>query len=293
MIKKASKKKSKNLLNTLPVGVKYMLIATLAFTLMQTVVKHLKPLHTFEITFFRSAITSLCCFIYLAYYRLPFIGNNQKILIARAFLGIISMTAFFFTLQWMPFGASVSLKYLSPIFAAIVAVLFLKEKIKRVQWLFLGMALAGVILLKGYDNRISIWGLGIGLLGAIAGGLIYPLIRRIGKSEHPMVIINYFMFIATILLGLLMLPYWTFPTTNEWLLLLLMGFAGFWAQVFMTKAFQAGEVNMIAPLKYLEVIYALLIGLIWYGEKYALLSFLGIVLILGGTLLNLRFKWQR
>ena len=89
-----------------------------------------------------------------------------------------------------------------------------------------------------------------------------------------------------------MLPYWTFPTTNEWFLLLLMGFAGFWAQVFMTKAFQSGEVNLIAPMKYLEVIYALLIGLIWYGEKYAMLSFLGIVLILLGTLLNLRFKWK-
>lgn len=278
---------------SMPIGVRLMFLATICFTIMQTLVKHLAPIHTLEIAFFRSAITSLCCFAYLLYFRLPIIGNNQKILIIRALLGIISMTSFFFTLQWMPFGASVSLKYLSPVFAAIVAFFILKEKIKPIQWGFLGMALVGVFLLKGFDSRISYWGLGIGLLGAISGGLIYPLIRHIGNKEHPIVIINYFMFIAAIVIGILMLSHWEYPTSEQWPLLIIMGLAGFFAQFFMTKAFQLGEVNLIAPLKYLEVVYALLIGLIWYSESYAFLSFLGIVLILVGMLLNLKYKAQR
>lgn len=254
-------------------GIQSMLIATIFFTVMQSFVKQLDGLHTFEITFFRSAITSICCFIYLGFYRLPIIGKNQKILVLRAILGIISMTSFFFTLQWMPFGAAVSLKYLSPVFAAIVALFLLKEKIKRIQWLFLIMALLGVLLLKGFDTRINLEGLTIGILGAVAGGLIYPLIRKIGKSEHPMIIINYFMFIATLVMGGLMVPFWRTPVTLEWLLLIGIGFSGFFAQVFMTKAFQVGAVSQIAPLKYLEVVYALLIGAIWYGEQYAFLSF--------------------
>jgi len=49
------------------------------------------------------------------------------------------MTSFFYTVQLMPFGASVSLKYLSPVFAAIFAIFLLKEKIKHLQWLFFGM----------------------------------------------------------------------------------------------------------------------------------------------------------
>lgn len=271
-------------------GIQLMFLATICFTIMQTFVKELKPMPTFEITFFRASISALCCFCYLIYYKLPLLGNNHKILFLRAFLGIISMISFFFTLQWMPFGAAVSIKYLSPIFAAIIAIFFLKEKIKPLQWLFFAMALTGVLLLKGFDGRINLFGVGIGLLGALAGGLIYPLIRKIGNSEHPMIIINYFMVTASIVTGLLMIPVWVNPTMQEWLLLITVGISGFAAQVFMTKAFQMEEVNIIAPMKYLEVVYALLIGLIWYGESYAFLSFIGILLIVVAMFLNVRYK---
>jgi len=278
--------------NFLTAGVRLMFFATLSFTIMQIFVKQLGNFHTFQITFFRSAVTSFCCFMYLWKHQLPVIGNHQKILFIRAILGIVSMTSFFFTLQWMPFGASVTLKYLSPIFAAIFAIFLLKEKIKLIQWLFFGMALMGVLLLKGFDTRINFIGLSIGILGALAGGLIYPIIRKIGKSEHPMVIINYFMFTASLVMGVLMIPFWETPMPFEWGYLLLLGVSGYYAQVFMTKAFQLEAVNIIAPMKYLEVIYALLIGFLWFGESYKLISFLGILLIFLGMFLNLTFKYR-
>ncbi len=271
-------------------GVQLMLLATFCFTIMQVFVKQLATLHTFQITFFRSAITSIFCFLYLWKHQLPFIGNHQKILFLRAFLGIVSMTSFFFTIQWMPFGASVTLKYLSPIFAAFFAIFLLKETVKPLQWLFFGMALTGVLLLKGFDSRIPLTALSIGILGAVAGGLIYPLIRKIGNTEHPMVIINYFMFTASLVTGILMLPFWKQPSSIEWLYLFLLGISGYFAQVFMTKAFQIEAVSKIAPMKYLEVIYALLIGFLWFGESYELISFFGILLIILGMFLNLRFK---
>lgn len=274
----------------LTAGVRLMIFATISFTIMQVFVKQLGNFHTFQITFFRSAVTSICCFIYLWKHQLPVIGNQQKILFIRAFLGIVSMTSFFFTLQWMPFGASVTLKYLSPIFAAIFAIFLLKEKIKPIQWLFFVMALSGVLLLKGFDTRINLMGLSIGILGAVAGGLIYPIIRKIGTSEHPMVIINYFMFTASVVMSLLMIPFWKSPTLIECSYLMLLGISGYYAQVFMTKAFQLEAVNIIAPMKYLEVIYALLIGFLWFGESYELISFLGILLIFLGMFLNLTFK---
>ena len=58
----------------------------------------------------------------------------------------------------------------------------------------------------------------------------------------------------------------------------------------MTKALQESEVNKIAPLKYIEVIFTIVIGLIWLKEIYTLLSILGIVLILIGLTLNTATK---
>ena len=81
----------------LTTGVKFVLLATLCFTVMQIIVKEAADLHTFQITFFRASVSSLFCFLYSGYYRLPILGNKHGILLLRAVLGIVSMTSFFLT----------------------------------------------------------------------------------------------------------------------------------------------------------------------------------------------------
>jgi len=267
-----------------------MLIATLGFTAMQVFVKELTNFHVFQIVFFRSSITALLCIAYLKSQQISLIGNQQKWLFLRALCGIISMTLFFLTIQRIPLGASVSLKYLSPIFTAIFAVVLIKERVKTIQWLFFSLALLGVFLLKGFDSRIDDLSFMMGIMGAIFGGLVYSIIRRIGNKEHSMVIVNYFMFSAAILGGLAMIPYWQTPTLYEWLMLIGMGFFGYFGQIYMTKAFQIEAASRVAPIKYMELIYSLIIGLVWFGEIYSLSSFFGILLILIGMIFNLMVR---
>jgi drug/metabolite transporter (DMT)-like permease len=58
----------------------------------------------------------------------------------------------------------------------------------------------------------------------------------------------------------------------------------------MTKAFQANETNLLAPLKYLEIIFTIIIGVFWFQEIYNLYTVLGIILILVGLIYNLFLK---
>jgi len=83
---------------------------------------------------------------------------------------------------------------------------------------------------------------------------------------------------------------WKIPNLKEWLLLLSLGVFGFVGQLFMTKAFQTNETNTVAPLKYLEVIFTLLIGLFWFEEIYNIYTLLGISLILLGLVYNIYLK---
>ena len=269
-----------------------MLVATLGFTVMQVFVKELSNFHVFQIVFFRSSITALLCIAYLRSKKISLVGNQQKFLFLRALCGIISMTLFFITVQRIPLGASVSLKYLSPIFTAIFAVIIIKERVKSIQWLFFVLALLGVFLLKGYDTRIDNLSFIMGILGALFGGLVYIIIRKIGSTEHSMVIVNYFMLSAAVLSGFAMIPYWQQPSFHEWLMLIGMGTVGYFGQIYMTKSFQIEAASRVAPVKYMELIYSLIIGLIWFGETYELLSLLGIVLILLGMIFNLMVKKQ-
>ena len=271
-------------------GVRYMLLAAFVFSALAALVKSLSHIHVLEILFFRSGTTALLCMFFLKRQKISFIGNNQKLLLLRTFFGMIGMACFFITLQRMPMGASVSLKYLSPIFTAVFAVLFLTEKVKPIQWLFFLGALAGVFLLKGFDARIDTLDLFLGILGAMAAGLVYVIIRKIGQSEHPIVIVNYYMLTAAILSGLAMIPFWQNPTLKEWIFLISLGILGYFGQVYMTKAFQIEAASRVAQIRYIEVIYSLIIGLIWFGEGYNFLSFLGILLILGNMVLNVVYK---
>ncbi|NET31306.1 MAG: EamA family transporter [Cyanothece sp. SIO1E1] len=282
--------KKRTSISWLTPGVRLMLLATFGFTIMQVFVKQLADFHVSQIVFFRSSITALFCLTLLRQKGVSILGKNRKLLVLRSICGIIAMTLFFITVQRMPLGASLSLKYLSPIFTAVFAVLLINEKVKPIQWLFFLTALAGVFLLKGFDTRIDLISLIMGIVGAIFGGLVYVVIRKIGHTEHPLVIVNYFMLSATLLSGITMIFFWQNPKPLEWGLLFGMGFFGYLGQLYMTRAFQAEAASRVAPVKYIEVVYSLVIGFLWFGESYSILAFAGILLILLSMILNLNFR---
>ncbi len=128
------------------------------------------------------------------------------------------------------------------------------------------------------------------LLASVLSGLVFVIISRIGKSEHPIVIVNYFMVFATVLGGVLSINNWVNPKGYELPFLMMLGVFGYFGQVFMTKAFQTASTNIVAPIKYFEVIYTATFGVFLFGEIYTLYSFLGIFLIIGGLILNILYK---
>lgn len=200
------------------------------------------------------------------------------------------MALFFMSIKYLPVATAVSLRYVAPIFAAIFAVLFLKEKTKPIQWLFFVMSFLGVLIIKGFDEHVNTFGLVLVLIAAVFSGLVYTIINKIGTGDHPVVIVNYFMMIATLVGGVLMINYWTNPVGIEWILLFSLGVFGFFGQLYMTKAFQTASTNQVAPLKYIEVIFTLMFGLLWFDEVYTIWSLVGIALIIGGLILNVYYK---
>ncbi len=267
-------------------GIAYMLWATVWFTAMQTIIKELNHIHLFEIIFFRSVVTSFGCMLFLKAKSISLKGNKQGLLVLRAFTGILSMVMFFSTIQSIPFGAALSLKYLAPIFTAIFAVIILRERLRPIQWFLFAIAFLGVMMLKGFDGRIDNINLLLGLGGAVFGGLTYIFIRMIGHRDHPLVIINYFMLSATVLAAIGMIPFWVNPSPFEWVLLIGMGSLGFGAQIYMTRAFQEDLASKVAPMKYMEIVFSLIIGFFWFGENFAWMAWIGIALIFVAMILN-------
>jgi drug/metabolite transporter (DMT)-like permease len=268
----------------------FMFFSTLAFAVMNGLVKYLIDFSAYQLVFFRSIGTLIITSSLLAYRKIPMLGNKRWLLITRGITGAISLLLFFSSLKYLQVGTAVTLRYLSPIFAAFFAVIWLRERIKPLQWLFFILAFAGVLVLNGFDSDLSLIGLGLVCLSALLMGLVFVVIAKIGKQDHPLVIINYFMAIGTLLGGLLSIGNWRNPVGAEWLLLATLGVVGFVGQLYMTKAFQIASTNQIAPLKYLEVIFTVMIGVFWFLEIYTLWSLLGIVMVMTGLTLNIVYK---
>jgi drug/metabolite transporter (DMT)-like permease len=271
-------------------AVYFMLLSTLAFTAMNGLLKFLTSYSAYQMVFFRSLGSLVFTFGFLLSRGIPVLGTHRKLLVLRGLVGSTSMVLFFMALHYIPLGSAVGLRYIAPIFAAIFAILLLREVVKPIQWLFFVISFLGVLVLKGMDRSIPLIGMVLVLVSSVFSGLVYIIIRRIGSREHPVVIVNYFMCIAAIIGGTGAIFDWRTPVGIDWLLLLSLGIFGYFGQLFMTKAFQMGETNLIAPLKYLEVFFAVIVGVVFLGEEYLVWSFAGMGMIITGLLLNLWYK---
>ncbi len=267
-----------------------MVLSTLAFAGMNGLLKFLTEYSGGQLVFFRSMGSLVFTFGYLIGKGIPILGTHRKLLITRGLFGASSMLFFFIALHYMPIGSAVALRYIAPIFAAIFAIFILKEKVRPMQWLFFALAFLGVLLLKGFDGSIPPIGLALVLIASVCSGLVYVVIRKIGSREHPVVIVNYFMCIATIIGGIASIFSWKTPSVPDLLLLLSLGVFGYFGQLFMTKAFQMGETNIIAPIKYIEVVFSILVGVGFLGETYSLWSIGGMAMIICGMVLNVWYK---
>ncbi len=271
-------------------GVGFMLVSTVAFSLMQLCVKFLNHLPTHELILFRSAISLILSLAYLLPKGINPLGNNRKFLLLRGIFGVTALSLFFITLQKIPLASAVTIQYLSPIFTAIIAIFVLGERMRKAQWLFFLLAFAGVAMLKGFDERVSLFYLGLGLLSSFFAGAAYNCIRLVKDTDHPLVVVLYFPMVATPIMVVLSYYDWVSPIGWDWLLILLLGIFTQIGQVFMTKALQAEKANLVASLKYLGSLYALLYGYFIFDESYGFWSLIGIVMILFGVILNVRFK---
>lgn len=271
-------------------AVQFMILSAFSFTLLNVLVKSLHHFSVYQIVFFRSLGTLVFTIPLIFKHKVSIFGKNKKLLLIRGATGVVSLTCFFQSLNYLDVGTAVSLRYTSPIFAAIFALFFLKEKIKPLQWFLFFLALLGVLILKGFGTNVSSIGLFFILLSALSLGLIFVIIRKIGTTENPLVIINYFMVMTFIFGGIMSINKWKNPNIEELIILLSLGVFGYIGQLYMTKAFQSQETSVIAPLKYLEVVFTIIIGVFWFEEVYNLYTLLGVFLILLGLIYNIYIK---
>lgn len=271
-------------------AVRFMVIGMLGFACLNFIVKYLDHISAFQLVFFRAVGTLFITLPILYVKNLNPFGNKRVLLLSRGIVGFTSLLLYFIALKMMPLGTCVTLRYLAPIFAAIFAFWLLGESVKLPQWVFFLISFAGVFLVKGFDPDLSTLAVILVIISGALSGLVLVIIRKIGYDDHPVVVVNYFMMVS-IVLGLIgCFKYWTPPQLMDWPFLILLGVFGFIGQYFMTRAVQLETTDVVAPIKYIEVPFTILIGMSFFGEVYGWMSVIGFLLIVGGLVANILYK---
>lgn len=268
-------------------GIRYMLLAVTAFSVMNLCVKLLPGIPPLEMVFFRCLVSFLICAYMLTRARTSWFGNRHWLLLARGASGTLALYFFFEALQNLPLATAVTISYLSPVFSTLFASIFLKEKVRAVQWFYFGIAFTGVVLLKGWDPRVTTLYFTFGILSAIFSGVAYNLVRTLKETEHPIVIVMHFQIVGMVAGAVLSVHNFKMPHHWEWLGLLAVGLMTQIGQVNLTKALQLERVGTVTSLNFVGVIYAAIFGWMIFTEHITPKGLFAISLVALGVVLNI------
>jgi len=203
---------------------------------------------------------------------------------ARTFCGWAGVSGLFAAAALIPLADATAISFLSPVFAMVLAVLFLGEKVGRVRWSAALVALAGgMVLLRPGAGALEVGAL-IALGAAFVMAIEFALIKRITRVEPVLRFL-----LITNIMGALMAcaaaaPVWTPPNAAQWAMMAFVGLTMVTAQIMFTTSMKIADASFVAPFFYATLLFAALYDAAWYGVVPGLWSALGAAMILGGAM---------
>ncbi len=269
-----------------------MLAAAFFFSLMSVIVKIAgRRLPTAEIVFARSVVMLAISFVMVRRLGLPLWGNRKALLILRGVSGFGALFCFFYAITKLPLADITVIHFTNPAFTAVFAAIFLKESMRPLEVLGLLICLTGVILVAQPDfifgenaRSLDLFAVGVGITASVLSSIAYTTVRKLGESEHHMVVIFYFPLISVGAVIPFMMGGMLTPTPVEWLLLLGVGIVTLIAQVFLTKGLYRERAGRAMSVSYVQVIFAAVWGILFFNESPNSIAVAGALLIFGGTL---------
>jgi len=226
-------------------------------------------------------------------------GEQRRLLLVRGLLGAIGINGFYWSLVHLPLGEATLIQYTNPVFATILAALWVGERVRVREVMCLGLALVGVVFITRpgflFGSAASAYApadVAIALVGALGSGAAYASVRKLGPSEHASVVVFYLPLVTLPLAIPGALSAWRHPTALEWLLLAGVGICTQVAQVYMTKGLQAESAVRATTTGYLQIVFAGAWGALLLGERPSPWTLVGAALIVSSAL-AVAFSKQR
>ncbi len=266
-------------------GIFCILFAAFGFSLMSTFVRLAGDLPSFQKAFFRNFVALIFTTVMILKEKqsLRPKKGNLPFLLCRAFFGSVGLLCNFYAIDHLVLADANMLNKLSPFFAIVFSIFLLKEKPNFIQILGVLAAFIGSLcIIKPSFVNPDVFPAMMGLFGGMGAGIAYTFVRKLGsRGEASMLIIFFFSAFSC----LMCLPFLIFDYTPMSIYqlgyLILAGLCACIGQVGITKAYIYAPAKEISVYDYTQVIFAALLGFIFFNQVPDGLSIVGYILICG------------
>jgi LPXTG-motif cell wall-anchored protein len=186
----------------------------------------------------------------------------------RSVSGVVSLGLLYFAITRIPLADATALAYAAPIFITLLSIFLLGEEIGPRRWLAVFTGFFGVLLIA--RPQAGSWDIGVvaAAASAFTGALVAIWLRKLSSSENPVAIGTYYNN-----LGSLVCLVWVLMT--GWLTLL-------------TISFRYAEASLLAPFEYLAMVFAAIVGYVFWEEVPVLTTWIGAAVIAASGLFIFR-----
>jgi len=257
------------------------------FSVMDLLVKWSSDYPTGEVLFFRGFFGLLPTYFLIPKNKLKtfYTTKRSKEHLFRCLMGLMALIAIVIALRELPLAVVVSLSYAAPLFITVLSIFLLSEKVGIFRWLAVMIGFIGVIIIAepGFKGMNYLYFLP--LIFCIGMAFVTITIRKLSTTE-PIWLISIFFTITISIAGLATIPMgWIMPNVQDFVLLALIGVTGGSANLFLTQSYKLSEVSLVAPLKYLALIFAIIFGYLIWNEIPTVKTLIGSSLVVIASLI--------
>jgi len=264
-----------------------MFLSVCTFSVMDLLVKWSSDYPTGEVLFFRGFFGLLPTYFLIPKNKLKtfYTTRRSKEHLFRCLMGLMALIAIVVALRELPLAVVVSLSYAAPLFITVLSIFLLSEKVGIFRWLAVLIGFIGVIIIAepGFKGMNYLYFLP--LIFCIGMAFVTITIRKLSTTE-PIWLISIFFTITISIAGLATIPMgWVMPNLQDFILLALIGVTGGSANLFLTQSYKLSEVSLVAPLKYLALIFAIIFGYLIWNEIPTIKTLIGASLVIFASLI--------
>jgi len=267
-----------------------MFLSVCTFSIMDLLVKWSSDYPTGEVLFFRGFFGLLPTYFLIPKNKLKtfYITKRLKEHLFRCLMGLMALIAIVVALRELPLAVVVSLSYAAPLFITVLSIFLLSEKVGVFRWLAVLIGFIGVIIISEPGLKGMNYLYFLPLIFCIGMAFVTITIRKLSTTE-PIWLISIFFTITISIAGLATIPMgWIMPNFQDFILLALIGVTGGSANLLLTQSYKLSEVSLVAPLKYLALIFAIVFGYLIWNEIPTVKTLIGASLVVLASLIIFR-----